>query len=202
MSRLWPALPLLLLLSATTARASGAPHTHDGFYLRLQAGVGGTRANQRRDLTLKGGSGAVNVEIGGALARNFILYGKLFGTGTPGPDFEVGDVTLENEDDDVNLSFGGFGVGATYYFMPVNLYVSARHLRHQHQPHPRRGRAAAAASVGGGLHLGVGKEWWVGDQWGLGVGAELALTRADSDDETSGDWEAGSIALFFSATFN
>jgi hypothetical protein len=197
MSRSW--LPLLSLLIATSAGASGAARTHDGFFLRLQGGVGGTSASQD-ELTLKGGSGALNVEIGGALTENFILYGKLFGTGTPDPDLEVGDITFEGNNSDLSLNFGALGAGVSYYFMPVNLYVSGA-VSLTSLGLTEDGDEVGDTGQGLGLHLGVGKEWWVSDQWGLGLGAELALSRVNGAENTD-DWGVGSVVLLFSATFN
>ncbi|HET9451379.1 MAG TPA: outer membrane beta-barrel protein [Aggregicoccus sp.] len=187
------------LLTASAALASGEPHTHDGFYLRLQAGPGGVRANNGdEDLTLKGLGGGLNVEIGGALARNFILYGKLFGASVPSPDLKLGGVTFEDVED-VNLGVGAVGVGATYYFMPVNLYVSAAISAAQLSLETADERGET--KVGPGLHLGLGKEWWVGEQWGLGVGAELALARVE-DKNVDSSWNTGTLLVLFSATFN
>ena len=193
-----PLLLASLLLASGAAQASGAAHTHDGFYLRLQTGFGGTSASND-DITLKGGSGALNVEIGGALARNFILYGKLFGTGTPNPDVKIGGITFET-DNDLNGNFGALGIGVTYYFMPVNLYISGA-LSATSLSLTQDGDEIGDPGNGGGLHLGIGKEWWVSAQWGLGIGAELALTHVKGDNDTK-DWNAGSFVLLFSATLN
>ena len=198
MRHLWT-LPALLL-SASAALASGDARTHDGFYLRLQGGPGGVRtSNEGEDVALKGAGGGLNVEIGGALTRNFILYGKLFGASVPSPDLEFGDITIEDPGTDVTLGVGAVGVGVTYYFMPVNLYVSGAVSASQLslEVDDERGET----EVGPGLHLGLGKEWWVGDQWGLGVGAELALARVDEQDADT-RWGVGTLLLMFSATFN
>lgn len=189
-----------LLLCASAALASGDARTHDGFYLRLQGGPGGVRSsNADEDISVKGAGGGLNIEIGGALTENFILYGKLFGASVPSPDLQVGGITFEDVGNDVNLGVGAVGAGVTYYFMPVNLYVSAAVSASQLslEADDERGET----EVGPGLHLGVGKEWWVGDQWGLGVGAELALARVD---EQGGNtrWNVGTLLVMFSATFN
>ena len=197
MRNLW--LVPAVMLTASAALASGEPHAHDGFFLRLQAGPAYLHtSNDDFDLTVKGWGGALNVEIGAALARNFILYGKLFGVAAPNPDLKLGDLTLEDAED-VSLSQGALGVGATYYFMPINLYVSgaisATSLSLDTDDE------TGETEVGPGLHLGVGKEWWVGDQWGVGVGAEVALARVSEQDLDS-KWGVGSFLILFSATYN
>ncbi|MFP2925599.1 outer membrane beta-barrel protein [Pyxidicoccus sp. 3LG] len=191
-----------VLLSATAAGAQDdGRHAHDGFYLRLQAGGGYTRAEATsEDIAVKGGGAGINVELGVALARNFILYGKLFGANAPNPDIEFGDLTVEGQDDDVSQNFGALGLGITYYIMPANVYLSGA-LSFTQLSVSEDGETIAETDVGGGLHLGIGKEWWVSDNWGLGLGAELALGRI-RDENGRDDWNVASVMLLLSATFN
>jgi hypothetical protein len=184
MRHLWTVPAILLCASA--AFASGDARTHDGFFLRLQGGPGWMRAsNGDDDVALKGGGGAFNFEIGGALTRNFILYGKLFGAGVAEPDLELGDITIEDPGEDVTLGLGAVGAGVTYYFMPVNLYVSG---------------AISAAQLTLDLD-GERGETDVGPGLHLGVGAELALARA-KDPDTDSSFNVASGFVFFSATYN
>ncbi|MDC0707175.1 hypothetical protein POL68_01715 [Stigmatella sp. ncwal1] len=197
----WILAAVLLTASIASAEDDGGRYTHDGFFLRLQLGGGYTHADATStDLTLKGGAVGLNAEIGGALTRNLILYGKLFGTSVPGPDFEVGKLTVRGGADSVSLNFAAVGVGATYYLMPSNFYVSGALSFTQLSISDDEG-TLAETDLGGGLHLGLGKEWWVSDNWGLGLGAELALGRIRSQ-ETEDDWNAANFMIFFTATYN
>lgn len=90
----------------------------------------------------------------------------------------------------------------TYYFMPSNVYLSGS-----------LGLANAAietdfdtfdSDFGYGINLAVGKEWWVSDNWGLGVASHLYYSRIP-DAELNGEepyLDTVSVALLFSATFN
>ncbi|WP_205525420.1 hypothetical protein [Pyxidicoccus trucidator] len=176
-------------------------HEHDGFFLRLQLGGGYTRAGVLgEDLALKGGGGSINVEFGGAPVRNLILFGKLFGASSPNPDIEVGDLTIEGQDEDVSQNYGGLGVGIAYYLMPANVYLSGA-LTASRLTIDEDGETFAETDLGPGFHLGIGKEWWVSKNWGLGLGAELALGRVAEKDE-SAKWNVVSGNLFLTATFN
>ncbi|SEM14440.1 Outer membrane protein beta-barrel domain-containing protein [Stigmatella aurantiaca] len=191
-----------VLLTATLASAQNdeGRHTHDGFFLRLQLGGGYNHADATSvDLKLKGGAAGLNAEIGGAVTRNFILYGKLSGSAAPGPDIEAG-AGLIRGDDDVSLNFSAIGLGASYYLMPSNFYVSGA-LSFTQLSISVDGETLGETDLGGALHLGLGKEWWVSDNWGLGLGAEVMFGRIRSDD-TDDDWNTASVMIMFSATYN
>lgn len=203
----WIFSAVLLSATAASARDDGRDgrdgwHEHDGFYLRLQVGGGYTRASVLdEDLAIKGGGAGINAEIGGALTRNLILYGKLFGTSAPNPDIEVGDITVEGRDESVSHNYGAVGVGLTYYLMPANVYLSGA-LAFGQLSITQDGDDVAETDVGGSLHLGIGKEWWVSKNWGLGVGAELALGRVPEKNNDDVRWNVVNGMVFLSATFN
>jgi hypothetical protein len=176
-------------------------HTHDGFYLRLQVGPGYTHAAlDDEDLAIKGGGGTLNVEVGGAPVRNLILFAKLYGTSSPNPDIDLGDITVEGRNDDVTQDYLALGAGLTYYIMPANVYLTGA-LTFSQLSIDERGDTVAETDLGGGLHLGLGKEWWVSDNWGLGIGAELAFGRVP-EANNGPSWNVVNGSIFFSATFN
>ncbi len=203
MRHTWVFAAVLLTASAAVAQDDENRtgfHKHDGFYLRLQLGGGYNYADAaNEDVAVKGGAFGLNLEIGYAILENFILYGKLYGTSVSNPDIEIGDVTVEGTDDDVSSNFSALGVGATYYIMPANIYVSGA-ISASQLSITEDGDTIAETDSGPALHLGVGKEWWVSRNWGLGLGAELALGRIRSDNDD--DWNVTSATLFLSGTFN
>lgn len=176
-------------------------HSHDGLYLRLQAGLGYNRADSRsvQGFAIKGGSGSLNLELGVAVVPNFILFGKLYGSAVPSPDLQVGGVTIEGRNDKVSGNFGAVGAGLTYYVMPSNIYLTGA-LTVTQLNITQDGELVSETETGGGLHLGVGKEWWASENWGLGLGLELVLSRIPSNGRDA--WDFASGALVFSATFN
>jgi len=91
-----------------------------------------------------------------------------------------------------------FGGGITYYFMPVNIYLS--------------GSVGLGALSGGGNISGesdngfagmvtAGKEWWVSNRWGLGVSGVFGFFSFPEPD-ISENWSGWNVAVMFSATFN
>jgi hypothetical protein len=201
MRNIWIFAAVLLTASVASAQRDEGRHTHDGFFLRLQLGGGYSYADAvSADLRLKGGAAGLNAEIGGALTRNFILYGKLSGSSAPGPDIESGDLLIRGDDEGVSLNISSVGVGVSYYIMPANFYLSGG-LSFTQLSISVDGEKVGETDPGGGLHLGLGKEWWVSDNWGLGVGAELLLGRIRSKD-TDDDWNTTSFMVMFSATYN
>ncbi|NTX06233.1 outer membrane beta-barrel protein [Myxococcus sp. CA051A] len=199
----WLFAAVLLPTSAAFADETPGRHTHDGFYLRGQLGIAYTHSEaQEIDLALKGAGATINLELGYALIENFIIYGKLFGTSTPNPDIQFGDTTIEGDDDgDVSSNYAALGVGATYYFMPVNLYISGAVVANQLSI-TQDGEREAETDSGVGLHFGLGKEWWVSNNWAVGIGGEVALGRIRSDNDDGDDWNVTHFSLLFTATFN
>jgi hypothetical protein len=191
---------VLLALAPTHANAGGEPRTHDGFFLRLSAGSGGANASADTpggSLELEGtGSGDVNIAIGGAVKPNLILHGTLWGwlisdpdaTGPFGPGTLVGDVDLS-----------AFGGGLTYYFMPVNIYLSGS--AGFGTMTVDSGAIQGETDSGFVTDLTLGKEWWVGGSWGLGVAGGFGY-HSIPDGGIDADWTGTSWAVRFTATLN
>ncbi|WP_426756998.1 outer membrane beta-barrel protein [Myxococcus sp. Y35] len=200
----YPSIIAAMLFTATAASAQEYDeHVHDGFYLRLQVGGGYLRAKATDvspEVVVKGGSGNFNAEIGFALINNFILHAKFYGASAPSPSVQVGDLTFEGQDSDVSMNYAAVGLGVTYYFMPANIYLSGA-LTYTQLSVSDGDETVAESEPGGGLHLGVGKEWWVSKNWGLGIGAELALGRI-SNERSNDSWNVTTLSLVFTATYN
>jgi hypothetical protein len=188
-----------VLLVAPVAEA-GLARTHDGFFLRLSGGFGiaGTSVDVGgEDLKAAGGTGDVNFAIGGSVARNFALHASFWGWLQSNPSVELGDIggTLDG-----NLGMQAFGGGATYYFMPVNMYLSGSvgvgTLRVDIDGGPE-GRSEAGLV----LDFTLGKEWWVGNSWGIGLAGALGVHSIPEDDLEE-NWSGPSFGLRFTATMN
>ena len=92
-----------------------------------------------------------------------------------------------------------FGGGAAYYFTPLNLYLAGALLGTQWEVH-QRNEKIAESEVGLGFATLIGKEWWVSENWALGVAGKLMA--ASMKDELSQRWSALTFALLFSSTYN
>src|SRR5690606_26465899 len=105
---------------------------------------------------------------------------------------------------DIVASASLFGAGLTYYFMPVNLYISGAFGVSKLSE--SRGRATAVDSRAGyGTMLSVGKEWWLGRTGEWGLGAALRGTFSSARAEVVGVLErmyVTDVGLLLSLTFN
>jgi len=180
---------------------SGQPRTHDGFFLRLSGGggYGKTSSEPGGDkVELSGGTGDLNLAIGGMVAPNLALHGTILSWVASDPDVEVRSLGSGSINGD--LSVAGLAGGMTYYFMPANIYVSG---------------SVGVGSVSLDLDAGpsgetdpgvlgdvtLGKEWWVGNSWGLGLAAGFGF-HSVPDKNTDERWTGTSFSLRFSATLN
>lgn len=197
-----------LLLPLSGAFAQVSPKAHEGVYLRGQLGLGFAHARSPiQDVTFEGKTGALNLELGYAVFTNFILYGKFFGAFVPSPEFDIRITgpTLANMLPPGDRVYAALGAGVLYYFERVNVYVSAaaviNSLRFLDVPEDAFGKDGQS-SRGTGLHLGLGKEWWVNERMSLGVGVEVALGRIRGRPSLRNHWDATLVILAGSVAFS
>lgn len=170
-------------------------HTHGGgFLLRLSGGLGAASTSadiEGDDPELSGGSGDINIAIGGIVSPGLALHGTIWGWSVQDPEVEWLGVEGWIPAD---LSMSAIGGGLTYYFMPANLYLSGS-----------LGLATlslerAESDTGLAFDFTVGKEWWVGARWGLGIAGAFGYHSIPGEGDE--DWSGRNIALRFTATFN
>lgn len=193
---------VVAVLSACCDKVFAEAHTHDGFFLRLAPGIGSTVSTENvigDKLEVSGMSGLFNLAIGGTVAENLIVHVDLTGASVTDPKVKVNG--MDQPAYDTTSSTSLLGVGLTYYF-PSNFYIT--------------GSIGIAESVlktngieystdkGFGTNIMIGKEWWVSDDWGLGVAGQFLYTKCP-DKPIAGytpDVETTSFGLLFSATYN
>lgn len=197
---------------------------HDGFYLRFGLGFGGvTDAMQSEDEyargehhrgTINGLASVGELMLGGTVGQRLIVGGGLWtattfasfydrtnGDGVP-PDLrEPDNFTLVGpfadwyfktrpRFEEVGGFHAQFGVG-----LAVLNGFRPEQLRHD----DRR------VAIGPGVMAGFGYEWWVADQWAMGVLARLTaagLVEEDSRDELWYHGVATFPAFLLTATYN
>lgn len=102
-------------------------HKHKGFFLSMSVGpnFGSITDEVVGDYSLKfNGTGAqFDFKIGGAIKENLILHATLISNTMSGPDITSGGSSQATSN---NLSLGEtmFGAGITYYYMPINIFLS------------------------------------------------------------------------------
>jgi hypothetical protein len=180
---------------AAPLRVGTGARSHTGFMLRLTLGpwyaiMRGEAALSRSAASLYGAGITFSFDIGGAVAENLILHARAASFAIPSANASF--------DDSEELSFTGvmLGPGLTYYFMPVNIYVT---LGLGISRINADGGQLQSLDIGFGTTADVGKEWWVSDGWGLGIAARFWLTHVE---QSSGTIDAVGFGAVFSATMN
>ncbi|HVZ37516.1 MAG TPA: hypothetical protein VG963_34080 [Polyangiaceae bacterium] len=196
---------------------------HDGFFLRFNAGVGAGSAYYRERITsggpvshikTRGVAGSFQVAIGGSVFDNLILHGNMAVT-VVSANKEV-DGIKDTSDDELSTTMWLFGGGATYYFMPTNIYLTLV-LGASALTERRREKVLVNGTIehgpttyvdsgaGFGSSLTLGKEWWVGGRGEWGIGAALTGAFYATPLQISGvssTFLAQSVSLCFSSTLN
>lgn len=193
---------MLMLIGVSMAclpavKAEAQARTHDGFFLQMDLGAGGmasTADSGGYEFEVSGVAGQFSIAVGGAIKNNLILAGRAWAVAAEDPTLEVDGADYGEADATVTLS--GIGLDVTYY-LPSNVYFSAT---------PSLTTLTVESDgddydtdTGFGLRLAVGKEWWVSENWGLGLNGQAILSTNDDHGDT---WTSAWVGIAFSATFN
>ncbi len=173
---------------------SPTAHRHLGFALRLDGGFGYTTSSAGGGSSMDGASGLFGIVLGGAVSENLILGGELWATGVSSPSSSGTFSAI------TTFAVGGVGVNLTYYVMPANVYLSA-------SPSITTmsvdlGGTHINTDAGFGMKLAVGKEWWVGDHWGIGLAGQFLFSANKEKIPSPPTWNTVAAGVAFSATFN
>jgi hypothetical protein len=221
-TRLFIAVLLLGSTSASTARAQtptpAATHdaptpapgfeTHDGLYVRTHLGVGYARMSTTANgsnVVVSGVGLAYGVAVGATIKPNLAVYGTMTGVVIGDPSVEVGGLSFPS---DGTAGTIGLGAGASYYLEPANVYVSGSLLANQLEVSDGKGKTIGKTKWGLGVEGLVGKEWWMSDNWGLGVAGQVlwATMKDQAENGLTGTaaptWTSMSFSLLLSATYN
>jgi hypothetical protein len=200
-----PCTDASLFSSFSRAPSSASPedaYHHHGFFIRPDLGLGyltmseatGTSAGTEK---VSGLAGTAGVAIGGALADNLVLSLHLYDAVAVNPSVSLGSSGSLGTS---SATITGFGIGPEldYYFMPANVYLAATVAVTTLSVSVDGQSVSASAGPGGKLSLG--KEWFVGNSWGLGVaGGATYASNTDTGGQGIGTWV---FALSFTATYN
>lgn len=177
-------------------------HLHDGFYLRLSGGFGFGSDSLKSHLissgSMDGFATAGEIMIGGTPGAGVVVGGAVQTATIYSPTSKVNDQSVKGPHQLALFAFGPF----------VDWYVNPHRGLHL-QAFVGLSALGADASKGsedpGGLafSLGVGYEWWVGEQWSMGILGRF-LYSADTWKSSSVD-ETHSVVVpsaLFTATYH
>jgi tetratricopeptide (TPR) repeat protein len=204
---------------AAAALANAEPvYEHLGFFFRGMLGFGFGLASVSIDVPISmtqtyhgtlnatGTSTSIQLAVGWAFFENLVFQLEFFGT-----TMLAGDISASGNPPpivrealaSVKTKYNALGamLGATYYFMPINIYASLSGglalatLDRPMQPSDDRIGLAVAASAG--------KEWWIDDEWGLGLGLSYYLTATGQAGGASTRTLVGhALGIFITISFN
>ncbi|HVJ15166.1 MAG TPA: hypothetical protein VM686_06990 [Polyangiaceae bacterium] len=151
--------------------AKAEAQTHDGFYLQLNAGLGYLSSSAEfpaplsGEITYSGVTIPSSLLIGGTVGP-VVIGGGFFGDYAPSPSVEMGGESADLED--VTLTLIGIGMFADIYPNPkeglhFQPFVGFGALEASYQ-----GNAGGSDPTGLILALGVGYDFWVGNEWSIG----------------------------------
>lgn len=183
---------------------------HDGFYLRVGGGIGvgnfsastepfqfyvqdqGIDRVDQFDGSASGFAYGTQIAVGGALRPGAILALAFHTLSLP--QATMSRPVAEFSSYEYKISQAA-GVGPSFAFYPdpegglhfsggpsvVGIIVG--------QGDPTLGaRARGHTVLGWGFNLGAGYDWWVGEEWSLGLQARLDYTHGSGSDARNNDW--------------
>jgi len=194
------ALAAIVFVSLAITDVLAGPRDHDnGFFLRLSAGGGAAKTEityQGSTEEFSGGAGDFNFAVGGIVSPNLALHGTLWGWLLSDPEYRVDNFTAQTNADVTLTAVGG---GITYYFMPSNFYLSGS--VGMGTLSLDAGGVSLETDAGAVIDVTLGKEWWVGNRWGLGAALGFGY-HSIPDGGVDAKWSGPSFALRFTATYN
>jgi hypothetical protein len=199
----------------TLSSAPAAPgvHRHDGFYLRLATGFGAYNESIRQkgadDATAVTGIASVGeFALGGAIRPGVIFGGGVFSCGVLASDRTVRGPVPPSEIVDSQGSLTIVGPFMDYYFDAHR----GLHFQGAIGFASLRGVSVGSGEVdkdrvalGGGMMVGFGYEWWVSDQWSLGILGRITGGFATGKDASDVRWNhavGASPSVLFTGTYN
>lgn len=182
------------------ASAQAEPKTHDGFYLQADLGVGYLSSSEEAGpakTTYSGITTPFAFLLGGTVGP-VVIGGGFFGdrAASPKATYEAPGVSGSQDLNDVTLTLIGIGMFADIYpDVHKGLHIQ-----------PFLGWGGLDASVNGnsggsdptGLvtAIGVGYDWWVGDQWSIGVMGRFAYAPLKLNDASFNTIAPALLATF------
>lgn len=173
------------LCAASTASAE--PRTHDGFYFQGGVGVGYLNASADHGGGFKesiyGVTTPISILLGGTVGP-VVIGGGFFAdhATSPGAKVETPGFSASGSLTDVTMTLIGLGVFADYYVDPhgglhFQPFVGWGGLERSY-----RGDSGGSDPTGLVMALGGGYDWWVGDEWSIGVMGRVAYAPLKFND--------------------
>jgi hypothetical protein len=186
---------------------------HDGFFLRLTLGFGSNHFDARapegggvdalgeiaNHAKFSGFATHFSFDIGASPIDNLVIAFRLqfATTGEPNQTLDGAHVSPPN---DSSIDATLVGPSFTYYFMPIDIYATAAIGWAAINLDDGTDRRSTGSDFG--FTFDLGKEFWVGDQWGLGAAVRFNWTSIDNTEHhVPAEYEYFGWGILFSATY-
>ena len=187
-------------------------HEHDGFYLSLNGGLAlgtitldATNGNYKK-MEVSGGGYQYDLKIGYVLSEeaSLILSFDILENIIPSPIVTFDGVSPSSG----TMLYAGdaiVGFGLTKYFMPANIFINV--MVGEGMFSVNISNKVYSSQKGLGYQLKCGKEWWVLDNWGIGVAAGVGYLSANDNPDASNPsysekYSTTTFFVVFNSTFN
>jgi hypothetical protein len=181
------------------SEAAADPRTHDGFQFRGTVGPGylSTSASiGQESLSIKGVSGDFDIYLGGTPARGLVIGGMLNWATAFGPSVTVNGQSYTGTGS-TSLSLLTIGPYVNYYLDPAEGLYFLGMIGYGAESYTQNG--ASGNSPGGpAFALGAGYDFWVSDEWSLGVLGRFTYGSLSLNSVT---YSTISPAIMFSFTY-
>jgi len=184
----------------TAPAALDTRHRHLGGFIRPDIGFGYHEMRTSSggvDMKFSGFAGTIGFAAGGAITENSILAVHLWDTAITDPKVSSGGAS--GTASDTTLSLVAIGPQYTLYTRD-NFYFSL--TPSLSRVNLRSNGVSGDTNWGFGLRTAVGKEWWVGDHWGLGVVGHLSFSVNQDSGSNPPTWTGWGTTIAFTATYN
>jgi hypothetical protein len=182
------------------APARRAPIAHHyGFFFRPDLGIGYLHAGASQsgnDVSLYGAGASLGIAVGGAVDRHNIIAFHIWGLSATNP---TGSASGTTQSIDGSVTLVVMGPEYTYY-SDNNLYFSLSPGLSQLSFETKG--VTSNSSDGFGFRLALGKEWWVSDNWGLGLAGQFSFSANPDTGTNPPTWITWGLSVAFSATYN
>ncbi len=211
---------ILFAVLALCAFVFAEPRVHDGFYMNLKSGFGYMDLKSDRTdysyVDLKSAfSENLTFKLGGAVNPHLVIVGALSMSVTSGEVKTSGYSyygSYQTRKTDAMLLSMVLGPGIVFY--PVqggaldNFFIGATlglgmcgiDLENAYLSWEEDDRSSSNTASGFGASLEIGKEWWVGDNWSLGVDLVYTYVIGEDIEYSSLKWTSNAIQLRFTIT--
>jgi hypothetical protein len=178
-------------------------HVHDGFYFRVASGfsvlderlVSDDVAGRNIEARNRGIASLSDLALGGTVAPGWVVGGGIYSLDLVASTLRINESAVEPIPAEIDPGLRSLALIAPF----VDWYPNVRGGFHVQAAlglatlvprvfgHPATSQSDYAA-VGGGLLIGTGWEWWVADEWSIGVLTQLGVRVLRGEDDTGRNW--------------